>query len=189
LDVTKKKKKLREMMEKLQKELDPEYCSKASETICQKVIDLPEYRQADTIFCFVGMKDKGEPQTKAIIEDALKQGKKVAVPLCIDKTTMNAIEIQDYESDLVPGFYGILEPIDGSQVIEPSKIDFVVVPCVTCDHAGHRLGHGNGYYDRYLSQGDMKTAMICFEKLTVANGAIPTEDHDLVIDQVITDAE
>ena len=72
-------------------------------------------------------------------------------------------------------------------LIEADEIDFAVLPCVTCDHQGNRLGHGKGYYDRFLKGTKFSTCMICFEKLI--SGNIPMDDHDQKADSVITDAE
>lgn len=187
MDVREKKKELRNRIKEINKNLTPEYCKEASARICEKVMTLDTYADAKTIFCFVGV--GAEPDTRAIIEDALAKGKRVSVPLCIDKTTMEAVEITDFDRDLEAGFYGLLEPKKDLARVQPSEIDFAVIPCVSCDHKGNRLGHGRGYYDRYLEGQSFDCAMICFEKATVAEGEIPTDQYDKAIETVITDAQ
>lgn len=187
MDVREAKKELRKQIRERNAALSPEYRAEASRKICEKITALPEYRNAETVFCFVGV--RFEPDTSGIIEKALADGKRVCVPLCTDDTTMVAIEIKDPEQDLVTSFYDLREPREGLPKVEKDEIDFAVIPCVSCDHAGNRMGHGRGYYDRYLSGAEFEQAMICFEAITVPEGSIPTDQYDQPIERVITDAE
>lgn len=45
--------------------------------------------------------------------------------------------------------YGIEEPIDGIDMF-PTEIDLVIVPLLSFDIYGNRVGYGKGYYDRFL---------------------------------------
>ena len=186
-DIREAKKALRKKTREINRQLTTEYKTQASRKICEKVIALPAYRAADTVFCFVGMDP--EPDTRRIIEDALASGKRVCVPLCIDDHHMVAKEIRDFGADLKEGMYGILEPKADLPEVTREEISFGVIPCVTCDHAGNRLGHGKGYYDIYLEKETFPKAMLCFEKVTVPVGDIPTGRYDLPIETVITDAD
>ncbi|NLD10387.1 MAG: 5-formyltetrahydrofolate cyclo-ligase [Clostridiales bacterium] len=188
MEVKERKKELRKKIRVIDRSLTPDYCREASRIICQKITRLEEYKKASMVFCFVGV--GAEPDTTAIIEDALHRGKRVCLPLCIDDTTMQAMEITDIDKDLVPGaYYDIPEPRQGLPVVDVCDIDFALIPCVTCDHKGNRLGHGKGYYDRYLADTGFRKAMICYEKRTVAEGEIPVEEFDKTIETVVTDAE
>ena len=186
-DIREAKKALRKKIREINRTLSGEYKEKASEVICRRVLELPEYQAADTVFCFVGMDP--EPDTRRIIEAALAAGKRVCVPLCIDDHNMVAKEIRDYDADLAEGWYGILEPRKDLPEVSREEIGFGVIPCVTCDHAGNRLGHGKGYYDIYLEKETFPKAMICFEKVPVEEGEVPIGRYDLPIETVITDAE
>lgn len=189
MDVQEQKKKMRKMIRTKQKALDPEYQKQASKIIFDRVSADPKFSKAHVIFCFAGSPEKGEPDTRPIIEKALKQGKRVCVPLCRDEKNMDAVEITDFERDMTPGFYGILEPEADSSVVDPEEIDLALIPCVTCDKEGHRLGHGRGYYDRYLTKTRCSAVLLCFSRLMTEPGSIPVDTHDLSIERVITDAE
>ncbi len=186
-DVQARKKALRSRVKEINRTLSQEYIQEASRKITEKVTALPAYRSAETIFCFVGVGK--EPDTSGIIADALKSGKRVCVPLCTSKTDMCAIQITDPAADLENSFYGLLEPRKGLPEVNKDEIDFCVIPCVTCDHQGSRLGHGRGYYDRYLDGMQADLAMICMEKVTCRDGEIPMDEYDRPVETVITDAE
>ena len=47
----------------------------------QQLFALPAWRQAGTVFCFVSMRD--EPDTTAILQQALVSGKRLCVPRCL----------------------------------------------------------------------------------------------------------
>ena len=71
---------------------------------------------------------------------------------------------------------------------DPATIDLVVVPGVAFTTSGHRLGQGGGWYDRFLTglrPGVMRIG-VCFAECLVDE--LPTEDHDVTMDLVITDA-
>ena len=164
--------------------LTPAYKKQADEAIIRCLTALPEYREAGTVFCFVGTDQ--EIKTWPFLLSALADGKTVAVPLCTGKGIMEARQILSKE-DLMPGAYGILEPKPACPLVEPSQIDLAVIPCVSCTHDGRRLGHGGGYYDRYFCDAVTSTAvLICREQLV--REAIPTEAHDIRFPLVITDA-
>ena len=57
--------------------------------------------------------------------------------------------------------------------------------CVTAALHGVRLGHGAGYYDRFLAKQAGKTVCLCFRALLRAD--LPAEDTDVFVDLVITD--
>ena len=173
---------LRKMIRKSLGDLTPEYKEEADKKIFENIKTLPEYDSAQTVFCFVGTKD--EINTSLLIEDILNEGKKVCVPLCTEKGIMTAKKITDLDA-LTEGTYGIMEPCDDAETVLPEDIDFAVIPCVTCNKRGQRLGHGGGYYDRYLEDKEIPSALICREETMTQ--AIPTEGNDLVFDIVVSE--
>lgn len=179
------KKELRRRISVLNDSLTDEYCKKASKEICEAVLSLDEYNMAKVVFCFVGI--GREPDTIKIIRTAIEEGKMVCVPRCIANGVMEAVPIKDIEKDLIQGKYEIPEPREDLAPINSDKIDFAVIPCVTCDKAGNRLGHGKGYYDRYLKDANFDKVVICFSKVMLKPGDIPMDDFDIKIRKVISD--
>lgn len=59
--------------------------------------------------------------------------------------------IVDDETIFKPNRFGIEEPVDGINMI-PTEIDLVIVPLLSFDKQGNRVGYGKGYYDRFLKR-------------------------------------
>ena len=99
------------------------------------------------------------------------------------------MEAKLYTEDtaLVKGAYGIMEPSNEEPTIDASEIDLIILPCVSCDRSCNRLGHGAGYYDRYLAKTDAKLMALCAEKLM--SDEIPMDDFDVPLDAVITEID
>ncbi|MBN7774383.1 5-formyltetrahydrofolate cyclo-ligase [Clostridium aminobutyricum] len=183
LNISALKKNLRTEIMERRKKLTEDYCQAADEKIAHHIIALEEYQSSKTLFCFVSTED--EVNTYPIIRHALSVGKRVCVPKCISKGFMQAFEISGTDC-LEKGSYGIMEPNENCPMIISADIDFCIVPCMSCNTKGQRLGYGGGYYDRFLSNTVFPSAVVCREKLTCED--IPTLDQDVRISIVITEA-
>jgi 5-formyltetrahydrofolate cyclo-ligase len=64
--------------------------------------------------------------------------------------TMQAVGVHE-DTRYVQNPYGIAEPSEGPE-ISAASIDLVIVPLLTFDNSGYRLGYGKGFYDRYLTR-------------------------------------
>ena len=162
--------------------LPKSYTASADKRICEAVIGTSEYQRAQTVFCFVGRDN--EINTYPILIDALRSGKCICAPKCVADGLMEARQVTGLD-DLALAKFGLMEPVDSCKVIMPSEIDFAVIPCLTCDIFGHRLGFGGGYYDRYLSNSTFFTCMICRRELI--REKIPWESHDIIPDMLISE--
>lgn len=167
-------------------ELTDEYMVVASDKMMESLIRMKEYRNAKTVMMYVNVGK--EVITNTLMSVANRQGKTVCLPLCID--TVNHIQearLWNDEHRLVVGAYNIPTPDPSSPVVKPEEIDMVILPCVSCDDECNRLGHGAGYYDRYIEQlrDDCVTVALCYDKLLADK--LPTEPHDKKVDMVITE--
>ena len=179
-----RKKALRKSVSAVLKALPADYRAAASDSIRAQVLASEEYRAAKRIFLYIAMPT--EPDTRKIIETALSDGKEVFVPKCVSKTEMIAVRIRSMQ-DLQSGAYGILEPQDCSETIEPHEPDLIIVPCVSAWTDGRRLGHGAGYYDRFLEGNAEKTLCLCFRKALCAE--IPMDENDVFMHRVLCEKE
>lgn len=176
------KQRLRTVIRAEEKKLGAKYRATASAAICAHVMGMPEYREAETVFCFVGTEQ--EIDTTSLLTAALASGKQLCVPLCVDKGIMELRQITDL-SQLIPGAYGIPEPPTDAPLVSIDDVDLSVIPCLTCDHGGRRLGRGGGYYDRFLSSYRAAAVMVCWERLI--REELPVEPHDMPIPWVVTE--
>lgn len=180
--LTEEKQTLRQMIRRQIAALSPEYLRDAGRQIAARLSECPEYQQAETVLGFVSMKT--EVNMLPFLRQTLEDGKRLAVPLCTAPGCMEACLIHGMD-DLRPGSYGILEPRPECPRLDPLKIDFAVVPCVACDRLGNRLGHGGGYYDRYLARYAGPAAIVCPEVLL--QSSIPVEPLDRPASMVVTE--
>ncbi len=182
-ELREKKKKLREEVFSNIFNLTEEYKKEADKHIVNHLLQLNEYEKANTVFCFVGVDH--EINTRPFLERALADGKRLTVPLCVEKGIMEAREIYSLD-DLTKGYYGLYEPSIDTESIPLNEVDLAVVPCLTADHFGNRLGHGGGYYDRLFNKyPDVFGAIICREKIMKAD--IPLGPFDRQFPMVITE--
>ncbi len=125
-----------------------------------------------------------EVLTEEIFSASLKTGKKVVFPRVCERR-LEFIEVQNLE-DLRKGAFGIKEPIK-EKPSPVSELDLLVVPGVVFDVQGGRLGYGQGFYDRVLQKQTKKLILIglCYEIQLVT--FLPKENHDVLMDGVVTE--
>ncbi|MBQ9360368.1 MAG: 5-formyltetrahydrofolate cyclo-ligase [Lachnospiraceae bacterium] len=165
------------------------YRKQASEAIMNRLCEETVWQKAVTVFLYYGYKD--EVQTERLILQALSEGKKVYLPRVISDEEMAFLRIQSLD-DLESGAFGIKEPPyrgdDRKNTSETDRPDIIVVPCVAVSRDGNRIGHGKGYYDRYLSLiGDVPFLCLAFDCQLV--GAFEAESMDIRMDTIITEHE
>jgi 5-formyltetrahydrofolate cyclo-ligase len=180
-----KKQELRVMALRKRRSLDPEELAAQSSLVAANLFTLKEYTGARLIASYCAKAD--EVQTKAIIEQALNDGKRVAVIVTdVPSKTLHFSEIESYD-DLAPGTFGILEP--KQERVRPVSLagaDVVLVPLLAWDEKGQRLGYGAGYFDRALAGARRITKVgLGLESQRLPN--IPTSRHDVPLDIVVTE--
>lgn len=176
------KQRLRRTIQTLEERLSSRYLETSGRAIAAQLLAMPEYRAAGAVFCFAGF--GREVDTRPILEDALAAGKLLCVPLCTAPGQMELRRLTRLDQ-LAPGAFGIPEPPADSAPVKEDEVDFAVLPCVTCDHAGRRLGRGGGYYDRLLARYRSGAILLCREKLI--REEIPVEPHDYPVPWVLTE--
>ena len=119
-----------------------------SSAICERLLALPQLQKAGLILSYMPTYD--EADVGELNRRLAEAGKHVCYPVTAGGGLMSAYEPESPDA-FAEKRYGILEPvIERSRRIEPDAIDAIILPCVAFDHQLRRLGHGAGYYDRYL---------------------------------------
>jgi len=183
-DVTREKKKIRNKMVELRKNISMEKVLEWSEKIEKRLFTLQEYVDADAVMFYVSY--NSEVYTHDMIKKALKVKKKVVVPLSdTGNKDIIPIEIKGFDA-FKPGAYGILEPFyHPERVVSKDELDLVVVPGVAFDLEGHRIGHGLGYYDSFLRETRGRKIGFAFEFQVVPS--LPQEKQDVRVDKIVTE--
>ena len=151
----------------------------------ETLLDWKIFKKAGVIHIFIAKPD--EPDTRQIIENCWSSGKRVAVPLVLPNT-FNLIhsEIKSFDR-LIYGMYGIQEPSPESRIImTPDMFDLVIVPGVAFDRKGGRIGHGKGYYDRFLKLTTAFRLALAFDCQLLEK--IPTELHDVTMNAILSES-
>ncbi len=182
--IKREKIRLRAQMRGLAQSLPEEYIGQSDRGIRENLLALDVWKRARSVFVYVSM--NREPDTKAILRKALEEGKTVAVPRCLDDGELEA-RIITSPDELRRGRFGILEPDGHGVALHPRNIDLVVAPCVAADRQGYRLGHGGGYYDRYLARVGCGTVCLCRARLL--QDSLPHDALDRPVEFVITEDE
>ena len=171
------KKSLRQQIRTRKKEHSFEQLKSQSEIILGKLEQHTDFVRAHRVMLYASLPD--EVQTLSFL-DKWKKRKQIILPTVVGDDII-PVELTA-DSQMVEGDFHILEPENHPY---SGSLDLIVVPGMAFDKAGHRLGRGRGYYDRFLIKyPDVKTIGICFDFQLLES--IPTESHDRVVDEVIT---
>ncbi len=156
----------------------------ADATICAAILGSEAYRRAERILVYHAA--GGEVDLNAVAQQAKRDGKRVAWPVCLPEHRMLAAEPED-DAAWETGKYGIRAPLlSRSRIIPPEELSLVLVPCTAFDDQCRRVGMGGGYYDRYLPQ--CRNALcwgVAYECQRVECAAI--EAHDRQMDAYISE--
>jgi 5-formyltetrahydrofolate cyclo-ligase len=141
----------KQVLQKLRKQKEEQRLKKSLK-IKKILLSQPQFLQADTVMFYIS-KD-GEVDTTGMIEDALRMGKRVVVPMTLVKEKkIIPSELKDYKKELGKGPYGIYQPKKSFlRKVSLKDIDLIIVPGVAFDRQGNRLGRGGGYFDRFLAK-------------------------------------
>ena len=157
-----------------------------SEAIWRKVFRLKAFRQAKTVGCYVAL--PYEVQTWGLIEEMLSRGKRVVVPVTRPRTKRLALsEVRDPHAELTRRVFGVPEPAPSAmRPVSVRDLDVVLVPALAFDRRGHRLGHGHGYFDRFLARLPKTTPTVGLAFRFQLLDRLPTARHDHAVQAILT---
>ena len=150
------------------------------QALTERLLHHPFYQEAKVIATYLSFPH--EFQTQELIEQALKDGKKVLIPKTYPKGRMDFV-VYDLQQ-LVKTSFGLLEPKGDLEVVDPSQIDLIHIPGLAFTTEGYRIGYGGGYYDRYLEHfagHTMSTIYPCQVQ------EFNLENHDIPVQEVLID--
>lgn len=137
------------------------------------------YQNAKTIYGYLPYNQ--EVRTVPMLERALKDGKKVAVPKVYGEE-MKFLYLDDLNA-VAKGYAGIPEPI-ADEPVAHDETALVLMPGLAFDPQGHRIGYGGGFYDKFLAaEPNHPTLALCYEFQMLPK--LDVEDHDIPVDTVL----
>lgn len=170
---------LRMQIRQKKRAMTPEEIESSSQRLKDLFLQSALYRQAKTIYGYLPYNQ--EVRTVPMLEQALADGKRVAVPK-IYADEMKFIYLTDL-SKVEKGYSGIPEPIDDGPLGD-DPFALVLMPGLAFDQNGHRIGYGGGFYDKFLAQEPYHpTLALCYAFQMVTD--LPTEDFDVPVDLVL----
>lgn len=190
--VEQRKRELRRTFKQLRRDLGDEGRAKADAGIEARLLALPEYEACHVLLAYL---DFGpEVRTRGIIQAAWDAGKVVALPWCVPGThEMRWFKVDSFEN-LVRSKLGVEEPApldENEQLMGTGERMLALVPGLTFDAAGYRLGYGGGFYDTFLATFDGVGVGLCRQAALScdlrAEGIIDT--HDLPTQLVVTEEQ
>ncbi len=164
-----------------------------SEIAVASLMQLPEYQAARTILWYIDC--RSELRTKHALPAALESGKQIIVPYCtVDEAGANKLGLWRLErmEEMIVGKWKILEPphdrwAEPGKEFQAEQLDLVIVPGVGFSRDGGRMGNGQGYYDRLLTnvRPDCVLVGLCYESQLFDD--LIMGPHDVFMDKVVTE--
>jgi 5-formyltetrahydrofolate cyclo-ligase len=168
---------------------DQDIKARLSDALRERLRVLPEFEAARDILLYLAM--PGEVSVESLAErDAARQpGRRYYGPRCAPRRRLAVHRYVPGETPLRPGPFGIREP-DPAEVPEEdaSRLDLVIVPALLLGEGGERIGHGGGYYDRFLPRlrPDCRRVGVLPDALILPH--LPQDPWDQRLDILVTES-
>lgn len=178
------KRRVRRELKEMAAGFSDRYVAEASRAVCEKVLQSSEFGKAAVIFGYLSFGN--EISVDAVLEEALRLGKTVAVPWIVSRNEMKAA-LLDSLDDLPLDRYGIRTAPEPVTLVAPDEIELILVPGAGFSETGCRMGRGAGFYDRFLAQAQgFRLGIICDRLL---RESIPTDAYDQQVDALVTETK
>jgi len=191
-DLAGEKRALRKRILALRDALSADERQQKSNAIQARLFSLPRFAAAQTVALFVSF--KSEVLTESIIRGAFSLSKVIAVPVTdLTRKQLSLSRLMDFDADLVPGTWRILEPKPGCiRPVALNEPDLVITPGAAFDRQGRRLGYGGGFYDGLLKSMTVRKPAIALAlafALQIVDEVPFDPSHDQPVDMIITEDE
>ena len=173
------KKELRASIRARKRAMTEEEIVSRSQALIRLFLECDAYRNATAIYGYLPYNQ--EVRTVPLLEQAQRDGKRVAVPKCYGDE-MKFIWLDDL-TKVEKGYANIPEPIEDGPIAD-APTALVLMPGLAFDPQGRRIGYGGGFYDKFLSaEPNHPTLALCYEFQMLPH--LETEEHDIPVDTVL----
>ena len=180
---------LRKLFRAKRRELFPAVRQDYSEQVTRLLSQQDEFTTAKRIALYMALPE--ELQTTGVLSLALAADKVCTVPVLTQSNTL-LFAIVDAQTIWHDNRYGILEPDQPeSNLVDPTSLDVVIVPLVSFDAMGNRLGMGAGYYDKTFAfrRHESKPFLIGMAFECQRHTQLPMSEMDICLDMVVTEKQ
>ena len=179
------KNRLRAELRAAREALTPEQKTALDQAILKQFRSLASFRFAEILLAYYPLDD--EINILPQIEEALRMGKRVALPRCHEGNRMDFYFITSLD-DVESGAYGINEPKTSCELYDltETKPAVMLIPALSYDKFGYRLGYGRGYYDRYVNRFNGVKAGLCYRAF-LKDAPLPRGKFDMAVDYIVTE--
>lgn len=146
-----------------------------------EIHEIPGYRNSRNIGAFYPL--KGEANIMPILEELALEGR-LLLPRCEGEGIMNFYKVNSLRKDLAKGHFGIMEPREGLEKFE-GEIPIFLVPGTKFNWDGCRVGHGKGYYDRFLAKYPKAYKAGIATPAQISKEPLPQKETDIRMDVII----
>ena len=182
MDIRTYKNELRTQYSEKRKALSSEQKNKLDESIAKRFINMLSYRYSNQILFYAST--DAEISTTSIFEQALNVGKACYFPKCYEDSKMSFYKVNSPD-ELVPDAFNIKAPVNETEIYKPQPSDIIIVPAMSYDSKGFRLGYGKGFYDRFLP--DFLGTKIGFCYSDFMAESLPKGRYDISVDIIVTE--
>jgi 5-formyltetrahydrofolate cyclo-ligase len=179
------KRAIRARVRALRDALDPAERARASAAIAASVLALPELEDVRTVMVFASFGT--EVDTRPIVDGLDARGVRVAMPR-VDGPHIAPVVYRPGDR-MVTAAFGMPEP-GGEEIVDLGHIGAAVTPGLAFDRAGHRIGYGGGFYDRFFAQArpELRKIAVGFS-IQILDEELPHGAFDVPVDVVVTERE
>lgn len=175
---------LRKRVAALRRALTAEARAERARAMCAQLIAHEAFARAQVVSGYAPMRFEIDPS--AALAEAHALGKGVVLPRVHTPTRELHLHYTRAGDELVESGFMVREPLETAPVAEPSSVDLVLVPGLSFDARGRRLGYGQGFYDRLLPLCTRAVRIgLAFDFQLLAE--VPAFEHDAPVDYVVTD--
>ncbi|CAG9762171.1 unnamed protein product [Ceutorhynchus assimilis] len=162
-----------------------------SKIVYEKLVNLKVFQSSKRVSIFLSTTN--EIDTEPMVRKIFEMGKACFVPR-YSKAGMQMVKLQSMDDwqNLPVTKWNIKQPLLKEQredALETGGLDLIITPAVALTKSGHRLGHGGGYYDKYIenlknTQTNLPTTVAVALKEQIVE-EIPTTSTDMLMDVVL----
>lgn len=173
---------IRERHKQLRSAISPIEKSRRDNAIAEHFLSTMAYEQANQILCYASLPI--EVSTTRIVSHAFMAEKRCLYPRCMEHGIMQFHYVQSF-AEITPSYMGIYEPAESLPMYIAQNNDICIVPALSYDSEGYRMGYGSRYYDRFLADFHGVKIGICYKENIEKK--LPRGRYDMQVDILITE--